>query len=425
MTDENSAATQLIGDDFSDSVVDARVVFLTHYIPLYQVRVLQAIARQVRDFHVLLSTPIEPNRDFAPDWSGLDVTVQDTWTVRHRWKHRSNQPIAGFDDPLYIHIPYDTSRRLRELQPDVVMSLELGARSAGVVRYCRKHPESKSLLCTYMSEHTEQGRGWIRKQLRKKLVKHADALTYNGPSCKRYLKTFGVDEDRLHHFPYAADDRTVYMGPVERDEEQLEDRFLCVGQLSERKGVVVMTQQLVDYCQRHPNRNVHVTFAGDGPLRFQLQSMPTPPNLTLKFLGNITPQDLAVAMLACSALIAPTLADEWMLVVNEGLQAGIPVIGSVYAQAVTTLVEDGVNGWQYDPANPQDLGRALELYFSMSRKEIAAMRHVARQSVEHRTPEWAAAGAVGAIRSLIGSDSDGNSSAAKQNAVTQPQRVAK
>ena len=424
MTHDNSVAAQHVEDDFS-SVIDARVVFLTHYIPLYQVRVLQSIARRVRDFHVLLSTPIEPNRDFAPDWSGLDVTVQDTWTVRHRWKHRGNQPSTGFDDPLYVHIPYDTSRRLRQLKPDVVMSLELGARSAGVVRYCRKHPETKSLLCTYMSEHTEQGRGWARKQLRKKLVKHADAMTYNGPSCKRYLQSFGVGDDRLHHFPYAADDRTVYTGPLERDEQQLEDRFLCVGQLSERKGVVVMTQQLVDYCQRNPNRNVHVTFAGDGPLRFQLESMPTPPNLTLKFLGNVTPKDLAVAMLSSSVLIAPTLADEWMLVVNEALQAGMPVVGSIYAQAVTTLVDDGANGWQYDPADPKDLGRSMELYFSKSREEIAGMRNRARQSVEQRTPDWAAAGAVDAIRTLMGIKDGQDYSNVDQSETARPQRVAK
>ena len=116
-------------------VVDARVVFLTHYIPLYQVRVLQSIAASVRDFHILLSTPIEPNRDFAPDWSGLDVTVQDTWTVRHRWKHRADKKSVGFDDQLYVHVPYDTSSRLRALKPDVVMSLELGARSMGAIRY--------------------------------------------------------------------------------------------------------------------------------------------------------------------------------------------------------------------------------------------------------------------------------------------------
>lgn len=380
-------------------VVDARVVFLTHYIPLYQVRVLQSIAASVRDFHVLLSTPIEPNRNFDPDWSGLDVTVQDTWTVRNRWKHRAE---VGFDDQLYVHIPYDTSSRLKALKPDVVMSLELGARSMGAIRYCQKHPESRSLLCTYMSEHTEKNRGWLRRQLRSRLVRRADGLTYNGPSCKDYLNSLGVSDDRLHHFPYAADDRTVYTGPVARDEESVRGNLLCVGQLSQRKGVVLMLNQLAKYCRSNPNRQMVVRFAGAGPAKDALAAIEVPSNLQVRFLGNIAPDELAVEMLSSGALIAPTLADEWLLVVNEALQAGLPVIGSIYAQAVTTLVQENGNGWTYDPANESSLHAALNKYYDVPSEQIAAMRPAARKSVVNRTPGWAATGAVSAIRSVMG-----------------------
>ncbi|NND99024.1 MAG: glycosyltransferase family 4 protein [Pirellulaceae bacterium] len=395
---------QAMDDTASRDVIDARVVFLTHYIPLYQVRVLQAIASRVRDFHVLLSTPIEPNRDFAPDWSGLNVTVQDTWTIRQSWKHRGKQRDSGFSDSLYVHIPYDTSRRLRDLNPDVVMSLELGARSLGVVRYCRKHPHTKSVLCTYMSQHTEQHRGRLRRRLRRYLVNHADALTYNGPSCKRYLQSLDVDDQLMHHFPYAADDRSVYTGPIDRDESQLRGQLLCVGQLSERKGVAVMVRQLNEYCRQRPERAIEIQFAGDGPLRGELEATQTPSNLTLRFLGNVAPADLSYLMARSSALIAPTMADEWLLVVNEAMQAGCPVIGSGYAQAVTTLVRDEENGWQYDPADGQSLARALDRYFDTSDEQLAVMRRSARETVAHRTPQWASQGAIESICSVLGID---------------------
>jgi glycosyltransferase involved in cell wall biosynthesis len=371
---------------------------LTHYIPLYQVRVLQSIARSVRDFHVLLSTPIEPNRDFAPDWSGLDVTVQDTWTMRRRWRHRS----AGFDDPLYVHFPYDTMRRLRELQPDVVMSLELGARSAGAAMYRRRHPESRLVLCTYMSERTEQGRGWMRRLLRRRLLGRADALTYNGPSCRRYLESCGVPAGKLHHFPYAADDRTVYHGPIERCDDETRNHLLCVGQLSERKGVLPLLQQVSRYCQSRPNRRLHLTFAGDGPLRGQIESYPTPPNLSVEILGNVSPDELAARMVRSGVMVAPTLADEWMLVVNEALQAGLPVIGSIHSQAVSTLIRDAVNGWQYDPTEQDALARAIDCYLGETECRIAEIRTESRASVAQRTPEWAAAGAMHALRSVLG-----------------------
>ena len=384
-------------------VLDARVIFLTHYIPLYQVRVLQSIAQRVRELHVLVSTEIEPNRHFEPDWTGLDVTVQDTWTLRRLWQHRPADDV-GFVDPYYVHIPFDTSRRLKALKPDAVMSLELGARSLGATRFCQRHPETKSVLCTYMSEHTESCRGWIRRRLRRRLLNQADAVTYNGPSCKRYLLNQGVADDRLYHFPYAADDRTTYKGPVERDDQQTRNKLLCVGQLSERKGVLPLLQSLSEYCRSRPNRLVEMSFAGTGQLQDKVASFGTPDNLHVKMLGNVPPEDLAVHMLRSGALIAPTLADEWMLVVNEALHAGLPVIGSIYAQAVETLIQDDCNGWTYDPSTPGSLHKTLDAYFGASADAIAAMRVNSRRTVAHRTPEWAAEGAINALRYVLGVD---------------------
>lgn len=386
------------GDEASK--FDARVVFLTHYIPLYQVRVLQSIAASVRDFHVLLSTPIEPNRDFTPDWSGLDVTVQDTWTLRSRWRHQA----AGFEDLLFVHVPYDTTRRLRSLNPDVVMSLELGARSMGAASYCAKNLHSKLVLCTYMSERTEEGRGWLRRYFRKRLVRRADAVTYNGPSCQRYLRGLGVADERLFHFPYAADDRTVYRGPTERDDWATRHRLLAVGQLTDRKGVLPLMNQVSEYCRARPHRKVALDFAGEGPLRIVIDSFDLPQNVDVQVLGNISPEELGTRMLAYGALIAPSLADEWMLVVNEALQAGLPVLGSIHAQAVTAIVQNGFNGWQYDPMAEGSLATALDAYFDESSNQLATMRVNARRSVAERTPQWAASGALDAVKYVLGQD---------------------
>lgn len=388
-----------------DQPIDAKVVFLTHYIPLYQVRVLQTLAASVRDFHVLLSTPIEPNRDFSPDWSGLDVTVQNTVTLRRRWRHRA----AGFQDSLYVHFPYDTSSQLRSLSPDVVMSHELGARSFGAARYCRRHPDAKLVICTYMSEHTEKGRGWMRDRLRRHLIGRADAITYNGPSCKTYLQQMNAPEERLFPMPYAADDRTLYNGPVDRDDGATRNRMLVVGQLSERKGVLPLVEQASHYCRRHPDREIELIFAGSGPLRSELESFATPSNLNVTLLGNVSASDLSDWMKRCGCLVAPTLADEWMLVVNEALQAGLPVLGSVYAQAVTTLVHDDVNGWRYDPLANGSLETTLDKYFAASAETLRSMRMTARESVVDRTPIQAAAGALDAIRSVLGISDDGAS----------------
>lgn len=386
----------------STSVIPARVVFLTHYVPLYQVQVLRAIAQRVREFHVLLSTPIEPNRNFELDWDGLSVAVQKTVTLRRRWTHRGVDSKQSFRDPLFVHVPFDTGSQLRRLNPDVVMSLELGARSLGAIRYCSRHTRTKSILCTYMSEHTERSRGRLRKHLRRYLIRRADAVTYNGPSCQAYLRTLGASKDQLYQLPYAADDRTVYRGSVRRDDLETRHRLLTVGQLTERKGVLPMLRQVSDFCRRHPDRTIELALAGDGPLRAEIEQFSAADNLHIHVLGSLRPDQVRDQMARCGALIAPTLADEWLLVVNEALQAGLPVIGSVYAQAVTTLVRDGINGWQYRPESAGSLSRTLDRYFAESAASLLEMRQRCRESVSHCTPRWAAEGAVEAIAAVIG-----------------------
>ena len=403
-----------LGSTVADgSIVDARVVFLTHYIPLYQVRVLQELTKSIREFKILLSTPIEPNRDFRPDWSGLDVEVQKNITLRRRWKHRG----AGFDDPLFVHVPYDTGSRLKSLSPDVVFSHELGARSLAAARYCRRSG-AKLVLATFMSEHTEQGRGWLRSRVRRRLISQADAITYNGPSCRDYLLSLGADEDRLFYLPYAADDRNVLKEIPLRDESKVRNRLLCIGQLSDRKGVLRLVQQASEFC-RNENRSLEISFVGDGPLRQAMETIASgrsfedqpalDSRLKINVLGNQPAGRLPELMLEHGAIVAPTLADEWLLVVNEGMHAGMPVIGSVYAQAVTTMVRDDETGWQYDPlaSSAQDwksLTQAFKVYFESSDEKIVLMRKNARTTAACYTPRRSADGAVDSIRSVLSQD---------------------
>ncbi|MEM0925568.1 MAG: glycosyltransferase family 4 protein, partial [Planctomycetota bacterium] len=381
-------------------VVDARVVFLTHYLPLYQVQVLKAIASRVRDFQVLLSTPIEPNRDFELDWGGLDVTVQRAITFRRSWRHRDADQRVRFTDPLFVHVPIDTQSQLRRRRPDIVMSLELGARSLGAVRYCRRH-SAKSILCTYMSEHTERHRGRLRSLLRRYLVRRADAITYNGPSCRDYLRAIGVADEKLYRLAYAADDRTAHSSEVSRNDSLTRSKLLYVGQLSDRKGILPLIEQLSRYCINRRSRRVVLRVVGEGPLRQSVADAKTPENFEIQMLGSLAPSRLRQEMAACGASVAPTLADEWLLVANESLHAGLPVIGSRYAQAVTTLIRQDENGWVYDPVIEGSLDEALDRYFELSEMEMQHLWKRCRRSIEHCTPTWAAAGAVEAVARLV------------------------
>jgi glycosyltransferase involved in cell wall biosynthesis len=131
-------------------------------------------------------------------------------------------------------------------------------------------------------------------------------------------------------------------------------------------------------------------------------------------LGNRPAAELPVLMKAHGVLIAPTLADEWLLVVNEAMHTGLPVIGSVYAQAVTTLVQKDRTGWQYDPLHHSTAAKSLTPglsdvmtdYLRAGDAQISAMREEAFRVVSSYTPRRSVAGVIDAIRSVLQSKSD-------------------
>lgn len=393
MTDTCQAAAPTKTDDL---VVDARVVLLTHYIPIYQLPIYRELARRIRDFQILLSTPVEPNRHFQPRWEGLDVTVQKTVTLQRRWRHS-----AGFNDTLYVHVPYDTGRQLRRLQPDIVLSLELGFRSIASSFHRMLHRGSKLILCTYMSEHTEQGRGMARAAARRWLIRRADAITYNGPSCVNVLDSLGASSDRLFHFPYAANPASIYRGAAAAWNLETA-RMLYVGQMTQRKGVQAMIRQVVAFAGARTNQRFHLTMVGEGPLRESLAAFPRPDNLTIEFTGNVPSERLPEVMARHDVLIFPTLADEWGLVVDEALHSGLPVIGSVLAQASTTLLQDDRNGWRYDPRDADALAGCLDRWLASDPTSRGAIAQSCRDSVSKRTPQFAAAGLIDACQFVLG-----------------------
>jgi glycosyltransferase involved in cell wall biosynthesis len=360
-------------------MTSAHVVLLTNFIPPYRLPVYTELANRVGRLTVLLSTPMEANRQWSPDWGPLEVLVQRTLTVRRRWRHD-----AGFEDTGYVHFPWDTLGRLRSLKPDVVISAELGYRSCFSALHTLRRRVPLVLWGT-LSDHTERHRGWPRHLLRRWLARQADAIVVNGRSGARYLERVGFARDKIFLLPQPA--MPGFEGlPLDRPATAAH-RLVYAGQLIERKGLVPFTRSLRRWAEAHPDRQVEFVLAGSGPVRAELESLALPPNLSLKFLGETSYADLAAVYADTGIFAFPTLADEWGLVVNEALAAGLPVLGSVYSQAVEELCREAENGWTFRP-NDAEMDAAIDRAMSTSVGRLNEMRIAGRQSVEHLTPRY-------------------------------------
>jgi len=363
-------------EDKSSVKYPYKVALLTNFIPPYRLPLFRALQGRLWQFRVFLSTPMEPNRPWPADWRGLDVVVQRSLTLRRTWRHP-----RGFSEPLYVHVPYDTLPLLKRYQPDVVISAELGLRSAQAVLYRKLHPRSRVIAWATLSEQTEQGRGKLRTCLRRWLLPQLDAVLVNGESGARYIRRFGVHEGRVFRVPQTTAIPAFCSVPLERD-PSLADRLLYVGRLIELKGLAPFLKVLCRWAERHPERNLEFWAVGDGPLRGTLEQLAYPPNLSTRFWGHVAYQDLPQVYAQGSILVFPTLADEWGLVVNEAMAAGLLVLGSLYSQAVEELVREGENGWLFRPDSSEEAYAALDRALNTSPALLQEMRANARRTAQ-------------------------------------------
>jgi glycosyltransferase involved in cell wall biosynthesis len=361
-----------------------RVALLTNFVPPYRVSLFEALARRVDRLLVLTSTEMEPGRPwpFAP--GSVDVIVQKTLTLQQ------SQRGQGFRDQVALHVPLDTTERLEAFAPDVIVSGELGARTLAATRFGQRHHVPVVVWAT-LSERSERHRGRARRWVRSRLLRAAEHVLVNGASGERYVRGFGVPPQHITRVPYTtAMEAFLSLPPARARPTDAPLRVLSVGSLIARKA----PDALLAGAQRAASaeRPIELTFVGDGPLRGALErraSLPAP-GLSVRFAGAVQYGALPRYYAEADVLAFPTLSDEWGLVVNEALAAGVPVLGSRESQAVEELIVDGGNGWLLDDCTAQGIARGLQRVLRAAPARFASMRGAARSSVTGLEPQAAA-----------------------------------
>jgi glycosyltransferase involved in cell wall biosynthesis len=364
--------------------MNVKAALLTNCIPPYWVSTFSNLAQRVREFRIFLSTPMEADRDWKPQWGDLAVTVQKCWTYATKRWHE-----LGFSDEVWRHIPYDTLPILLRHRPDVVISAQLGFRTLQAAIYRKFFPKTRLVVWTPLSEHSEKGLSAFRTLQRKSLLGVVDAALVNGTSGRRYLLSLGVPHEKIFPLPYCADIEAHLRVPLKRDASTAR-RFLYVGQLVERKGLLPFLRVLTEWLRNHPAAEIEFWIAGEGPLREELQEFPACSQLRLRFLRSVAYEKLPDVYALGGIMVFPTLADEWGVVVNESMAAGLPVLGSRYSQAVEELVTDGVTGWTFRPDQGAEVYAAVDRAMSTSDSQLEDMRRMTRKRIQVLQPEFGA-----------------------------------
>lgn len=164
--------------------------------------------------------------------------------------------------------------------------------------------------------------------------------------------------------------------------------FLCVGRLSEEKGISVLIaawEQVMERCTADGAgaRSPQLVIAGDGELRADVTAFAQRHPGSVQYVGAQSRADIYSFMQQARAVIVPSIWHEpFGLVSIEAFAAGTGVIATNHG-ALPEIVGDGESGWLVEPNNPAALaGAILAVWQSPDAAIIAGTR--AREVFDQR-----------------------------------------
>ncbi len=128
--------------------------------------------------------------------------------------------------------------------------------------------------------------------------------------------------------------------------------FGFIGTLTQAKGIELLINA---FKAIHPENRVQLLIAGTGSKPYEIELKQHQSN-NIRFLGYVKTEEFYPFI---DMLVVPSIWQEALgMVVIEAFAHGIPVIGSRRG-GIPEMIQDGINGYLFDPDNPQNLTRIL------------------------------------------------------------------
>ena len=382
-----------------------KVAMANNYITPYRVPFYSALARYPDwDFLLYISVQMEFDRDWEVRTDN-PFAVQKSLCLSYKQKAKHLEE-KDVQEDRHIHFPIGLLWDLFRFRPDVVITVEMGARSLFAAFYAWL-TGTPLIMWQYGTPHSERDIGRARRLLRKILTRFPDAYMGMGVETRRYLESLDIRSDLIFDAPNAVD-MNPYTG-VFSNQELRETRsslgvegtcFLYAGRLIHKKGVEQLLKAWQEFRKGKTDRFT-LLMVGEGRQKKEFAALARELGLDdVVFAGFRKPEELPCIYQAADVFVFPTMDDTWGLVVNEALASGLPVLSSRYAGCTADLIVDGKNGWVIDPMDHHDLVQGLERAWSArsewkamgeeGRKIVAAitverMAHGFRQAVEYAT----------------------------------------
>jgi glycosyltransferase involved in cell wall biosynthesis len=265
-----------------------------------------------------------------------------------------------------------------------------------------------------MSESTayDERRRWWREAVKRRVVAVGSAALAGGAPQSAYLHALGLRADAVFTGYDAVDNayfaeqavRVRDSADTERARLRLPARFfLASSRFVAKKNLFRLLDAYALYRGRSGPDHWRLVLLGDGELRSSIMSRIARLDLVedVRLPGFKQYNELPTYYGLAGALVHASTSEQWGLVVNEAMASGLPVLVSKRCGCAPDLVEDGLNGFTFDPYDVDDLAGLMQRVAAMTDEQRHAMSHAGRRIVADWGPERFADGLMQAVQVAI------------------------
>lgn len=293
---------------------------------------------------------------------------------------------------------------LKGLHPEIVFA-PATAFPEGMAAYVyRSLSGGRAVMMDDAWEYTDR-KGFPTRIAKKIIHRNIDSAFIPGGGHLSYFMEMGFPEERVI-FGIQAIDNDYFREEAERarmDEithrnlhSLPSDYFLYVGRFLPRKGLETLIKAYSGYRKRVTATPWSLVLVGDGDYLDHIKNLAG--NLPeVYFAGPKFGAELCLYYGLARMLIVPSLSDPWGLVVNEGMASGLAVIVSRGCGAAKTLVQEGENGWTFEPRDDEALTKLMEKASSLPRDALNEMGRKSQSMVSEWSLDRFADGVLKAI----------------------------
>ena len=284
---------------------------------------------------------------------------------------------------------------LNKTKPDVLAICGYSDPTAlAALFWCLSHRRPAILLSE--SKEDDAPRSWWTEKFKSLLIKTYKAALVGGSLHKSYLMQLGMEPSSIFFGYNVVGNEDFHPDKIRSlPKPHQKPYFLAINRFIPKKNLSFLISAYANYHDSIGSDAWDLILCGDGELRYKIEEQIV--RLGLKdsvYLPGFLQQDQLLPYLAhAGCFIHASIHEQWGLVVNEAMAAGLPVIVSNHCGCFEDLVLDGVNGFSFSPNNIQQLTE-LMLKMSSGKIDLKQMSNAALEHIKKFSPDYFAQGLI-------------------------------